>query len=947
AADAGPAALAAEEPAAAAAAEELELAPPPEEPEAGIEVAATPEETLTWDGDEPVEVELEAPSGVEPEAPVAAEAPVEVVAEPPGVAAAAEAESADAWQPDVPVLSEEFDPETLEIFLEEADEVVGELAERAPRWRASPGDTELVAEIRRAFHTLKGSGRLVGALLMGEFAWSFESLLNRVIDGTRQAGAELTGLVCQAVELLPALVEQLRGGPSPGARVGLLMRQAEALGAGQAATPAAAPPAAPERPPAAPAAPAMNPVLYGIYRSECDGHLAVVRDAVASARQGTEPLPVPSEALLRALHTLRGSSSMAEAKPIARVAGALEERFKPLRAAGAALAASDLDLLDEAAELVAACLDALATGGAPLPEVDAWLERAHAAPAAAAAPSEELAAGRAPEAVPTDSLLHAGADLLDALEDAVSRWVSVSADIAPLAGLLPAVSEVQTLAEECAATPLAELVAALGGLLKALVERQHAAGPEVLSALDQATEDLTRMFDNLAVLRPIAPAGELLEQLAALARSSAVEQAPEPPAAPAAPAPATPPSAAWQPSAEVDPELLQIFLDEGAELLDQAEATVHRWQEEVGDREAIALLQRQLHTLKGGARMAGVTPMGDLSHAAESLLTGVVDGRLEPDTALFTTLNRAVDRLAGMLEAVQQQQPLLAADELLEDLHDLASGGAPRPQAAPAASWSLPAEIDADLLEIFLDEGAELLDQAEATVHRWQEEVSDREAIALLQRQLHTLKGGSRMAGVTPMGDLSHAAESLLTGVVEGRLEPEPALFTTLNRAVDRLVTMLEAVRARQPLAPATDLQEALVALGEGRAPAAVSEEFTPPPPVVQEKSWEPARPATEGEAPQPAAPVHAPAQQQEQIRVRADLLNRLVNLAGEVSIYRARLEQQNSVLRFNLGELDQTATRLREQLRKLEIEAEGQILSRLEAEGRTVDDFDPLEMDR
>lgn len=93
------------------------------------------------------------------------------------------------------------------------------------------------------------------------------------------------------------------------------------------------------------------------------------------------------------------------------------------------------------------------------------------------------------------------------------------------------------------------------------------------------------------------------------------------------------------------------------------------------------------------------------------------------------------------------------------------------------------------------------------------------------------------------------------------------------------------------------------------------------------------------------------PEASKEQVRVSADLLNKLVNDAGEVSIYRSRLEQQNSTLDFNLSEFEQTVERLQSQLRQLEIETEAQILFRHERE--TIDDldyqkdFDPLELDR
>jgi len=84
------------------------------------------------------------------------------------------------------------------------------------------------------------------------------------------------------------------------------------------------------------------------------------------------------------------------------------------------------------------------------------------------------------------------------------------------------------------------------------------------------------------------------------------------------------------------------------------------------------------------------------------------------------------------------------------------------------------------------------------------------------------------------------------------------------------------------------------------------------------------------------------------QIRVNTNLLNDLVNYAGEVSIARARMEQQIYSFRDNLGELSRNVTRFREQLRELEIQSESQILYRAESElagGHA--DFDPLEFDR
>ena len=102
--------------------------------------------------------------------------------------------------------------------------------------------------------------------------------------------------------------------------------------------------------------------------------------------------------------------------------------------------------------------------------------------------------------------------------------------------------------------------------------------------------------------------------------------------------------------------------------------------------------------------------------------------------------------------------------------------------------------------------------------------------------------------------------------------------------------------------------------------------------------------------APQPVPPGRepvAPIERQEMARVDAELLDKLLNISGEASIARSRLEQQLGSIDFNLGELSRTVTRLKEQLRSLEIETEAQILHRHEDDSGHRSDFDPLELDR
>ena len=128
-----------------------------------------------------------------------------------------------------PVLVEGVDEEILEIFLEEAEEETNNIKRLLPVWQQDNSNEEALADLRRSFHTLKGSGRLVGAHLLGEFAWAFESLLNRVIDKnillTQDVFDELNG----AAQALPELVCQIKEGSVPGIDPYDIMQRAHAL----------------------------------------------------------------------------------------------------------------------------------------------------------------------------------------------------------------------------------------------------------------------------------------------------------------------------------------------------------------------------------------------------------------------------------------------------------------------------------------------------------------------------------------------------------------------------------------------------------------------------------------------------------------------------------------------------------------------------------------------
>ncbi len=100
-------------------------------------------------------------------------------------------------------------------------------------------------------------------------------------------------------------------------------------------------------------------------------------------------------------------------------------------------------------------------------------------------------------------------------------------------------------------------------------------------------------------------------------------------------------------------------------------------------------------------------------------------------------------------------------------------------------------------------------------------------------------------------------------------------------------------------------------------------------------------------EAPVVTEPAAGQAAARDSIRVDSVALEEMLNSAGEISIFHSRLNQQLGSIQFNLEELGGTVTRLREQLRAMDIETEAQILNRYKTESADNEEFDPLEMDR
>jgi len=138
-----------------------------------------------------------------------------------------------AASPPKPPKVEYADPELMKLFIEEAHEELGKIEHGFPVWDQNPLERDSLVTVRRCFHTLKGSGRMVGARELGEFAWSIENLVNRLLDNTLTRSPAILETLRAAVAALPELIAQLESGTPVRSDIAAISSRAHALAAGR------------------------------------------------------------------------------------------------------------------------------------------------------------------------------------------------------------------------------------------------------------------------------------------------------------------------------------------------------------------------------------------------------------------------------------------------------------------------------------------------------------------------------------------------------------------------------------------------------------------------------------------------------------------------------------------------------------------------------------------
>jgi len=821
-----------------------------------------------------------------------------------------------------------IDDDIRDIFLEEMQEEIDNLHAARQAWLVDPSRLDELTSIRRSFHTLKGSGRLVGASLLGEFAWKVENMLNRVLDQSIAPHAGVQSVVSAAIDALPQLRAALTGAGVVTAPVAAIMDTAERVAAGQEDARIAdlAPTATetvrrvvrrrvprvrasaadipsdslagiePVEEPSfatedhvieAPVMPPIDPVLLEILRSEVAQYLATIRTNI---NRGDGELRV-DDGLLRAVHTLHGAIAMVDIPLLTQLLSPLESLLKRLRAAGLPLSTEGVYLLSQSADAVDHVMSQFDAPSPQLPDLDGLIQRltelrdsqpepqvAHVLFEPHADELDSVAA--AGEGAHEEAL---GASLDAALSDASGHGAEWDANL-----VVPTEPANDNYADE--------LLAALGEFnLDA-----HLPSAEPVASVQESTVGLSLPNAGADEDEFADVYAELLGEVESLEIAPASE--------------AVNPSEEGLVAEEIDLDEAMAFglIDEPAEAAEEATSNVTFY----AAAEEAAAISDEPEAVEDIAPVdAGI----DVTEESIEALVPVTEFAFEPlvEPVVEPVVEEPV--AAAPVEAVVPSQ-----ETEIEDGEGMVS----------------PSQIDPDLLEIFIEEAREILDHSDSVLAQWRVEPTESAHLAELQRDLHTLKGGARIAGMVPVGDLTHAIETAL----EKPLNPESAQFGELIAALeagfDLLHGLVQRVSQGKSIAYPQAMIDRFLSMGEGSAGAFVAPASATVVPFPERARLPELLPEEREEAASTS---------QEQIRVRAELLDTLVNHAGEVAIYRSRLEQQVAGYRFNLVELDQTVQRLRSQLRMLEIETEAQIIARFQREHREAGMavFDPLELDR
>ncbi len=752
-----------------------------------------------------------------------------------------------------PAALDDDDAEMRDIFLEEAREVVQTGTKAVEALVASPADLGEQTTLRRAFHTLKGSSRMVGLQEFGDAAWALEQLVNTWLAEQKPASEDLLVLCGEAMRQFGGWVEDIATGATTPWSAQPFRKAADGLRVDNQRIelkPPYAPAVALVASPVAadlpqPAVGAPTPA-QGFESTQMFAAAVVPTEPARAdfestqmfeaAGTGDEPAPPGTEAP----HILDGSSKPTERLRPDFEATQIFDLEQVRRTGGAQSVSLDLadfdfgDLAAEPAEPQASVSDQVRppTGGLDTDDAGVTI-----------LPAEEPAEAASElidDQIKVIGSLRIGIPLYNVYLNEADEWSR---------RLLTELSEWQLELDQPVADSTIGLAHSLGGSSATV---GFTALSEIARALEQALQHVQLHGQGLpehAVVFSLAAEEirRLLHQFAA--------------------------GFLKDPDPSVQPALQAIL---------------------------------EMQFASADLDLPEAEPVADVL-AVEPVVPG---SEIAQPQSVQPAEPAPVARLAPQFEA--GAAPLISAADDQIDVVDA---------------------LDADLFPIFEEEAADLFPKLGGALRQWAARPDNLGARTETLRVLHTLKGSSRLAGAMRLGELTHRMESAIEALgsesfQSSQIEPMLARFDVLQSIFDGLRTLAQQAQTAADLASTA-----------ASAPAATDSGAAAP--VVHAIPDRRAR----GRGAGALAPARHAASQS--VRVSAQLLDGLVNQAGEVIITRSRLDARLGQMRSSLKDLTGNLDRLRQQLREIELQSESQMQSRMAQTKDHAQDFDPLEFDR
>ncbi len=930
--------------------------------------------------------------------------------------------------------TDDADPDIKEIFIEEAEEVLAEIVPLYEQWRLTATDLSRLGEVRRGFHTLKGSGRMVGAFYSAELAWSIENMLNRVLDHSITLSPDSSQLISDVLAAYPDLISTFANDThdypailpfwvacaraysknqednfsysalrslwlSEGLLSDSVTDEESVTGVETATAPSidaldssivessiveSTTEESTQAPTVATPRTEEEQEFCEIFIDEAQSLLEDIKH-FADDHHNQNNIPV-SDDIVRAFHTLRAAAGSTALDAISHVSATIERNLEHLQQYDKPMNTQHVQAIAQSAVLIEGYLqDYEQDSPTSSIEADNYQQQQDIESLQAL-----LNGAAAPQTV-TDSelsvaqLLNTGIDaLLDTewqLKDALSTQ-----DIEKAQGYLNQQRrQIKTLAAQAVESPkFITILDALDEVYAFLEQHPQAAQhSRVQAALLAGHEELVGLFDALAGSMSLKINKEVLTELQAVLDDDSVlaesrgtlikKQARE----------------VKFEDIDTEPELLSIFLDEVQDIEKLMTHSFREWREDIGNKDSLRTLQRYMHVITGGARMAGIDSVSELTHGARNVYRGLELERIPLNPQWVDIMEMIQETLTQQINYIKEYQKSFFVTELIDQWREFA-----RTKELPevidlilpmieddrfsafaddtvSTSVEGPSEIvyidrliaqswpngqpDPDILEVFLEEAEELIASSSQYLQLFLNNNSDVSSLKSLQRDLHTIKGGARMVAANGIADLAHEMETVYEDLASRRRPATKMISKLLTNChdwlADSIFILKKQVNPPIPVALIHALQ--LFSKNPDSLKKIPSESLhAQRSTVLAAQSKKKIIQAVENINEMPLMTGSFAAQEQitasnEMVRISGDLIEHMINLSGESAINRARIDMGMSSLTYSLEEMGTTVQRLADQLRRMESELETQILSQIDDVLFTDEDFDPLEMDQ